>query len=990
MLEKMRAKFFAIAALVLGMASCQKDFAPEANLGGEVDFTLAVTAPELSKTRAGVDGAVDTNNAMDSAFGAIDYLDGAVVGDDRVDWNDVDLRYSLEVYDADDLTAKPIKDRIVIIKDRYEAANFELRLIPNRNYRFVVFADFVAQGASKDADQTALGLRHDINGTLQNITIKEDALNDERADAYFKSFEYTPANNTHNRTEATLTRPYAKMRVVATDLAELNLNIDPASVEVAYTAKHPALFNAVTGEVEAFTEVETIYEYEYAEISKLDLSKHVYTANYDDKEKFGFDPIIGERRHSHMTLFTDYILADDAQQAISFKMSVKDGNGENIKITDFNTTIPIQRNHLTTIIGNVLTSGMDVKITIDDNFASEAETGASLERRLLETLINGGKFTLTEDLTLTAPHYLQGTVECAADAVIDLNGYNLKYVIPSDVTEDVANKYAIFVRVNENASLTFVGEGNVISDGYIASVNKGGVLNVSEGTFKTNSCTVFQSNGGEINISGGVFEAAEYNGDHRYTINFVDSMKQEGLIEITGGSFLKYNPEESLSESPAMNFVAAGYTAIENGDYFEVVVARNIDLFYDHAEVYSAEGLLQWAYIVNNGATPAFDGLQGYDAATFNKKAYGLKVMANIKMPAKTIVADDTNKTYVFTDEDITVTEGVASGSNWIPVCNQISALEDAYTGWVEGQNKTISGLRINTNANYAAFIGFMFNGVFVKNLTFNDAYVNGAASVGVVAGRAQDDTLIENVRVANSTVSASAQAGAIVGYNYSRVGGAQGQGYAEGPSIVRNCSNDVNTVVICSGSNAGGIVGYNYGATIANCKNYADVTGNSAVGGIVGYTRDYHHNKDGYIVACTTYPEATITAKNGNAGGIAGYTLADNQHTNTYMHIVACTSLSNIVGKTKGCIIGQIDHGQHTTGCVAVKNGATALYGKNKPTTEAGVKDAILYDEANGATQADVDALNAAIAHYNGTNPPAEAVCDFEWALVNGFPVLQ
>jgi hypothetical protein len=95
---------------------------------------------------------------------------------------------------------------------------------------------------------------------LQNITIKEDALNDEAADAYFKSFEYTPANNTHNRTEATLTRPYAKMRVVATDLAELNLNIDPASVEVAYTAKHPALFNAVTGAVEAFTEVETIYE----------------------------------------------------------------------------------------------------------------------------------------------------------------------------------------------------------------------------------------------------------------------------------------------------------------------------------------------------------------------------------------------------------------------------------------------------------------------------------------------------------------------------------------------------------------------------------------------------------------------------------------------------------------------------------------------------------------------------------------------------------
>ena len=54
----MKARFFAIAALVLGMVSCAKDFAPEANYGGEVDFTLAVSAPELAATRAGVDGQV--------------------------------------------------------------------------------------------------------------------------------------------------------------------------------------------------------------------------------------------------------------------------------------------------------------------------------------------------------------------------------------------------------------------------------------------------------------------------------------------------------------------------------------------------------------------------------------------------------------------------------------------------------------------------------------------------------------------------------------------------------------------------------------------------------------------------------------------------------------------------------------------------------------------------------------------------------------------
>ena len=189
----MRTKFFAIAALVLGLASCQKDFAPEVNSGAEVNFQLSVSAPELGVTRAGDNGEIDTNSGMNSAFGAIDYLDGAVIGDDRDDWNDVDLRYSLEVYDATaDFSkgdAKPIKDRQVRITDKYEPVTFELRLVPGREYRFVVFADFVDQGTSEDDAitlQNGYGLRHTINGNLQNITFKEDKINDELADAYFK------------------------------------------------------------------------------------------------------------------------------------------------------------------------------------------------------------------------------------------------------------------------------------------------------------------------------------------------------------------------------------------------------------------------------------------------------------------------------------------------------------------------------------------------------------------------------------------------------------------------------------------------------------------------------------------------------------------------------------------------------------------------------------------------------------------------------------
>ena len=46
-----------------------------------------------------------------------------------------------------------------------------------------------------------------------------------------------------------LKRPYSKVRVVATDLAELNLNVNPGKVQVEYEAFHPMAFNAVTGEV---------------------------------------------------------------------------------------------------------------------------------------------------------------------------------------------------------------------------------------------------------------------------------------------------------------------------------------------------------------------------------------------------------------------------------------------------------------------------------------------------------------------------------------------------------------------------------------------------------------------------------------------------------------------------------------------------------------------------------------------------------------------
>ena len=958
----MKARFFALAALVLGMVSCQQDFngLTPVPVGGEVDFQLAVAAPELSATRAD-DG--DTQYGNDSAFGAIDYL-----SDDanqyRTDWSDVNLRYTLEVYDADALTEAPVKDRQVIIVDKYEPVKFDLRLIPNRDYRFVVFADFVPQAftdvtATNDVQGNA-GLHHTIGSTLQTIAIKEDAINDECTDAYFASEKIKIENSAPK--SITLKRPYGKVRVIATDLAELNLNVDPASVVVKYTAKHPQAFNAVTGSIDA--EQDSVYTLSSAYnegVGKESLANHFYTEGYDKETTTNAK---NDERHTHMTLFTDYILAvDNEHRPINFEMSVYEKSGELIKTTEFSTMIPVQRNSLTTIIGNVLTTATEINITIDDNFEN-----ADRQYYVFEALVNGGEVTLDRDYVIGRPLFVE------AEAILNLNGFS--------ITTSAKNQETDAIIVRPGGKLTINGEGTIEAvtdtDGY--AVISEGELVINGGTFKAGvdkngeaNAVIYARGNGKVYVNGGEFPNGA---ESKFVLNKKDSDRGTTTIEVRGGRYYKFNPANNAAENPKENFVAPGFSSIKDGDWYIIEAANDCVDKGDHMEIYSVRGLGMWAYLVNY--------VDGY-------KEYGVKFMTDITLPQYEVYVDDDNQAYAY---DYTKPID-GTNSNWIPVRNVISTLEDAYSGNVMGEGHTITGLRINSTAKYVGFIGFMYDGASITDLTFVDAQVKGSSTAeystfGIAVGRAQDDTLLENIKVVGSTVNGTGNVGGIVGWNYSRVGGAQGQGYAEGPAIVRNCTVDTNTTVTSNGSSVGGIVGHNYGATIIDCENRADVTGHSSVGGIVGYTRDYHHNKDGYIVACTTYPEATITATNGNAGGIAGYTLADNQHTNTFMHIVACTSLSEIVGTTCGCIIGNITHGQHTAGCVAVKNGAEVLYGSGKPTTESHVEDAILYDAATGATQEDVDALNAAITHYNSLTPPEEAYCDYTWTLENNFPVLK
>ena len=134
---------------------------------------------------------------------------------------------------------------------------------------------------------------------------------------------------------------------------------------------------------------------------------------------------------------------------------------------------------------------------------------------------------------------------------LNLNGKTIRH----DDEENV-----ILFRVN--GDLVIEGEGSVESNGYVASVNEGGNALVKSGEFNC-STTCFQSNGGILKIESGLFNAynEEYKG--KYTLNFIDKMKEVGDIEVIGGTFVGYDPSCSYSENPKENFLGEGYKVEE-------------------------------------------------------------------------------------------------------------------------------------------------------------------------------------------------------------------------------------------------------------------------------------------------------------------------------------------------------------------------------------------------------------------------------------------
>ena len=441
---------------MLGLASCQNE--PEGlNIvtGGEVDTVVTVTLPEATRATSADSGLVN------------------------VDATAYDLRYILEVYDAagDVFVYRAVETKATNAIDA-RTVTFPVRLIPERSYNFVVWADFVYKGGSNDLYYNTL---KNGNHGLNAVTIADGkwVAMDEARDAY-TAVEHVDSYNSGKSINLTLVRPFGKLRVITTDIKALEAlanNALPKAVQVTYTTDVYNGFNALT---------------QAAFYNQDETRRPRFAYNLSDDAVYKYS----DTADTKMVLFSDYIFGTE-NGTIQFELTATYANN-NTSTNNFNTEIPIVRNYLTTISGNILTDGNDIRVDITDGFENgngenppyyqETISSADEFYAAVDPANAGNKYIVISALNLTSETIstLAATRAGEADTTttIDLNGYTIT----------VDNKNA------DGDALITLGDGQTIvfED---TSANGNGSIILAQGSkplFKTENAAVVVVEGGSV------------------------------------------------------------------------------------------------------------------------------------------------------------------------------------------------------------------------------------------------------------------------------------------------------------------------------------------------------------------------------------------------------------------------------------------------------------------------------------------------------------
>ena len=207
--------------------------------------------------------------------------------------------------------------------------------------------------------------------------------------------------------------------------------------------------------------------------------------------------------------------------------------------------------------GDCTVKGHNFAINYDNGYRYTFATFAEA----LETAVAGETIVLLQDITIESHLTINKNVN------LDLNGNTITVDVKGGSGDD-----AIWVRDNAES---------VISNGAIRFVNLADSTVYASGIFATGTSkltlenmdvvagaeAVFAQSNAAVEILSGSYKSIEYPG---FTLNLKDSARATASIVVKGGKYFQFNPADNAAEGEHTNFVAAGKTVEQDGDWYIV------------------------------------------------------------------------------------------------------------------------------------------------------------------------------------------------------------------------------------------------------------------------------------------------------------------------------------------------------------------------------------------------------------------------------------
>ena len=276
------------------------------------------------------------------------------------------------------------------------SATFETRLMSGHAYRLVFWADCATAPTAEGGEFTDKYYNTDQFPTKVSLITAAFLGNKDELDAFFGETSVTADDLAAGpvSVSADLTRPFGQLNIYSTDYADIPVaTMKPATVEIAFTNVYTSI-DLTTGELSD---------------PAADLTYSAAVAPHDAAT-------------GHLTF--DYLLATDEEDAIAdFTMNfytTADGNTPAADPYTF-SNIPVRRNYITNVRGNLLTDRTEIEVGIVPRFDGEYPEEVSDAQTLLTVLEEGGYARLTGDVTITGA----SAVADGKEVVMDLDGHSL-------------------------------------------------------------------------------------------------------------------------------------------------------------------------------------------------------------------------------------------------------------------------------------------------------------------------------------------------------------------------------------------------------------------------------------------------------------------------------------------------------------------------------------------------------------------------------------